>query len=152
MEHEPLTCVCPLLAAVLLFADASLNEHLLAHSLTRSWQRKEWRSVGRILLGWTLNVILFFGLVLTFSLYSCEIYSITSAADVTGRELVLSWAWSIFQRFLVNEPALILAAKGAPMLFTTAFCANVCGESIANVLALMVSGIVTCLKQIRSGG
>ena len=108
--------------------------------------------MARILFGWTANLLLFFGMCLVFALYACEIYLITSAADVTSRELILSWAFSIFQRFIVNEPALILAGKGLPMLFSSAFCANVCGESIANMLGLLVEGFVACLKEIRSGG
>ena len=105
------------------YSYASLNEHLLVQSLTRSWARKDWRAVGRILFGWTANVVLFGGMCLLFALYGCEIYLATSAAEVTGRELILSWVWSIFQRFIVNEPALILAGKGLPMLFSSAFCA-----------------------------
>ena len=134
------------------FSYASLNEHLLVQSLTKSWARKDWKAVARILFGWTTNLLLFFGMCLVFALYACEIYLITSAADVTSRELILSWAFSIFQRFIVNEPALILAGKGLPMLFSSAFCANVCGESIANMLGLLVEGFVACLKEIRSGG
>ena len=134
------------------YSYASLNDHLLAQSLTKSWARKDWKSVARILFGWTLNIAAFLGLCLCFSLYGCEIYANSNAAQVTGRELLLSWGWSIFQRFIVNEPALILAGKGLPILFSTAFCANVCGESIANMLGLAVSGVVTCLKQLRTGG
>ena len=134
------------------YSYASLNEHLLAQSLTRSWVRKDWPAVRRIVFGWSLNLVLFFGMCLLFALYGCEIYLVTSAADVTGRELILSWAWSIFQRFIVNEPALILAGKGLPMLFSSAFCANVCGESIANLLGLIVEGLTAFIKQIRTGG
>ena len=65
---------------------------------------------------------------------------------------MLSWLWSVFQRFIVNEPVLILAGKGVPMLFSTALCANVCGETIANTLGLMVEAVMTCVKQIRTGG
>ena len=134
------------------YSYASLNEHLIAQSLTRSWARKEWKAVARILFGWSLNITFFFGLCLCFSLYACQIYQQTSTADIAGHELILSWAFSIFQRFVVNEPALILAGKGLPMLFSTAFCANVCGESMANMLGLIVSGVVGCIKQIRTGG
>ena len=104
------------------------------------------------MFGWSLNITFFFGLCLCFSLYACQIYQQTSTADIAGHELILSWAFSIFQRFVVNEPALILAGKGLPMLFSTAFCANVCGESMANMLGLIVSGVVGCIKQIRTGG
>lgn len=134
------------------YSYASLNEHIFAQSLTKSWERNDRRAVARILFGWTLNILLFFAMVLLFILYGCEIYHLTTAATITGQELVLSWAWSVFQRFIVNEPILILVGKGAPMLFTTALCANVCGESIANLLSLIVAGIITCVKEIKSGG
>ena len=65
--------------------------------------------------------------------------------------MLFSWGISIFQRFVVNEPLLILLYKGLPMLFTTAFCANVCGESVVNILGLIVEGIITCIKQIKTG-
>ena len=65
---------------------------------------------------------------------------------------MLSWGFSLFQRFVVNEPILILVSKGVPMLFTTAFCANVCGETVVNLLTLAVSAIATCVRNIKSGG
>jgi len=36
-----------------------------------------------------------------------------------------------------------------PMLFTNAACANVCGESVANMIEVLVTGIAQCLKQLR---
>ena len=126
-----------------IYSYASLNEHFLSQSLTKSIQRKDWPAVRRILLGWGLNVFTFFAMILIFSLYACEIYHFTSNVDVTGQELLLSWAWSIMQRFVVNEPALILAGKGLPILFSSAFCANVCGETVANFLGLLVSALST---------
>lgn len=67
-------------------------------------------------------------------------------ANSTGTELLLSWAWSILQRFVVNEPLLILVGKLVPMLFSTALCANVCGESIANLAGYLVAGIISFVK------
>lgn len=130
------------------YSYASLNEHFLSLSLSKSIQRKDWPAVRRILLGWGLNLFTFFSMILLFSLYACEIYHFTSDADVTGQELLLSWAWSIMQRFIVNEPALILAGKGLPILFSSAFCANVCGETVANLLGLLVSALSTLLKNL----
>ena len=135
------------------FSHASLNEHLLSQSLTRSWARKDWRNVARILFGWSCNALCFFGLLFVFSLYGCELFSTEAVgANAHWEELILSWGFSLFQRFIVNEPILILVSKGVPMLFTTAFCANVCGETIVNLLSLAVGAIATCMRNIKSGG
>ena len=131
------------------FSYASLNEHLLNQSLTKSIQRKDWDAVRRIVIGWSLNLTAFFGMLLVFCLYACQIHVSTAGSDIATHELLLSWAWSIFQRFIVNEPALILAGKGLPILFSSAFCANVCGETVVNLLGLFMEGLTACLKQLR---
>ena len=52
----------------------------------------------------------------SFHRYGCQIYMLTAAVDLTGKELALSWAWSVMQRFVINEPILICAARYMPML------------------------------------
>ena len=135
------------------YSYASLNDHMLKQSLTRSWHKRDWPSVGRILFGWGCNLLAFFGLCLTYSLYACELFSSREGLSPGGSSeaMLFSWGISIFQRFVVNEPLLILLSKGLPMLFTTAFCANVCGESVVNIFGLIVEGIITCIKQIKTG-
>jgi hypothetical protein len=64
-------------------------------------------------------------------------------------EFLFAWILSAFQRFVLHEPTIILAAKGLPILFASTFCANVCGESIVNVLTVCFEGVVTCLAQIK---
>lgn len=59
---------------------------------------------------------------------------------------------SILQRFVINEPMLILLSKGVPMLFTTELCANICGETAVNLLDLAVQGVAACIKEIKTGG
>ena len=133
------------------YSHASLNEHMLSLSLTRSWKHRQWGAVGRILFGWTANLAAFFALLFTFALYACELFGSSSGSNSDWRALLFSWAFSIFQRFVVNEPMLILLSKGMPMLFTSELCANVCGETVVNVLDLMVQAIAACIKQIKAG-
>ena len=133
------------------YSHASLNEHMLTLSLTRSIKMRNWPAVARISFGWATNFMAFFGLLLAFTLYACELFGAAATSNADWRALLLSWAFSIFQRFIVNEPALILMSKGVPMLFTSELCANVCGETVVNLLDLMVQGIVACIKQIKTG-
>jgi hypothetical protein len=130
------------------FSYESLNEHLLQQSLSCSIERRDWRSVGRIVSGWTMSLIVFFGLLFTFSLYGCEIYA-DSVSPATGQELVFSWLITLFQRFIVNEPCLILLGKCIPVCFASETMENVCGESVANFLGLCVEAGLACLKRLR---
>ena len=129
----------------------SLNEHMLGQSLTRSIATRNWRAVARISLGWTLSFVGFFGMLFVFALYACELFSAESTSNADWRALLLSWAFSVCQRFIVNEPMLILVSKGVPMLFTSELCANVCGETVVNLLDLFVQAIATCIKRIKVG-
>lgn len=137
------------------YSHASLNEHMLTKSLTRSLEERNWRRVAFIAAGWALNLVCFLGLLLVFVLYGCELFStdpeVVSGEPADWRALVVSWGFSVFQRFVVNEPMMILVSKGMPILFTTEFCANVCGETIVNLLDVMVQAIVACIKEIKTG-
>ena len=44
---------------------------------------------------------------------------------------------------------MILASKGLPILFASAFCANCCGETVVALIELVVMGVVACIKEIR---
>jgi len=131
------------------YSYASLNEHMLAHSLRRSLKRKDWRNACNIFVGWMINWALLLGLMGVFSVYGCEFYSIYLEAT-NGEMLLFSWAFSVCMRFLINEPFLICASKGVPMLFASAFCANLCGETIATCLGLMVEGVVAFVRAFAS--
>jgi hypothetical protein len=135
--------------AARVFSYDSLNEHLLRQSLSQSLARKDWRSVGRIVFGWTMSLTVFFGLLFTFSLYGCEIYAYSEVSASTGQELALSWLITIFQRFIVNEPCLILLGKCIPMCFASETMENVCGESVANFLGLTVEAAIALLKRLK---
>ena len=114
---------------------ASLHEHMLRHSLRRTLRMRDYRAMGGILCGWACNWLAFCALLSLFVLYGCEFSSALSkaaapsvAAASVGEALMLSWAWSVAQRFLINEPILIGLAKGLPILFSSALCANCCTE------------------------
>ena len=51
----------------------SLDSVLLAASLTRSWSRRDWPAVRKIMFGWTTNILLFYGMLFGFLLYGCEL-------------------------------------------------------------------------------
>ena len=51
------------------YSHASLNEHMLTKSLTRSLEERNWRRVAFIAAGWALNLVCFLGLLLVFVLY-----------------------------------------------------------------------------------
>ena len=124
------------------FSYASLNEHMLRHSLRRTFKMRDGRAVARILFGWGGNWLIFFTLLAAFMLYACEF----GTFDSSGKVLLLSWAWSIGQRFIVNEPLLIGLAKGLPMLFSSSICSSLCSESCVNVLSIIGSVVMSICK------
>jgi len=136
------------------FAYTSLNEVLLKASLTHSWDRRDWPAVGKILFGWGGNLFAFYAMLLLFNLYGCELFEPREPADgkpPAGNtdELIIAWVLSAFQRFVLHEPTLILAGKALPILFTSSFCANCCGESIVNLLSVVFTGIMACIAEIK---
>lgn len=133
------------------FCYTSLDEHMLALSLRRSLEARDWPNACHIALGWALSWVLLLGLLFVFSVYGCEFYS-TFSEEANGDMLMLSWLWSVGQRFLINEPCLICFSKGLPMLFASEFCANVCGETCNTCLAVFVEAIVAFVRAVKSGG
>lgn len=136
------------------FSYESLNEVALKAFLTHAWRRKDWPAVRKILFGWVTNVTLYFLMILVFFLYGCQLFEADGRGEseaLAGRtdELIFAWALSAFQRFVLHEPTLILAEKGLPMLFASAFCANCCGETIVNLLSLCFTGLLNCLAEIK---
>lgn len=131
--HQALAMRLELLAR----SPSSLHTHALCLRLGTPWQtalRPSWQTRAACLLA-----------------HGYHRGSPPHAAVPRHRALLISWGFSVFQRFVVNEPMLILVSKGMPILFTTEFCANVCGETVVNLLDLMVQGIVTCIKEIKTG-
>ena len=64
--------------------------------------------------------------------------------------LIFAWLLSCFQRFVLFEPTLILANKGLPMLFASAYCATCCGEAIVESLSLLITILAEAIKSIKS--
>ena len=94
---------------------AGLNEYMLGNSLTRSVANKDWSAVMRILFGWAANILLFWSLLLLFTLYVCELLSAAAIAgnpDASWQTLLLSWIFSILLRLVVNEHGLLVLSKG----------------------------------------
>ena len=60
---------------------------MLKASLTRSWKRKDWPAVLKILFGWGCNHLLFFTMLFFFLFYGCEIFepNLESAVDTRRR-------------------------------------------------------------------
>ena len=136
------------------FSYASLDEYMARSSLRISLRRGEWRAALPLALGWTLNWLMMLGLMAVFSAYGCKFYaSLAGIGSSSTRDaLLLAWAWSVMQRFLINEPALILAQKGVPMIFASAMCEHLCSESCVAVLGLLVEGIATISRSLRTMG
>ena len=174
------------------FSYESLDSVLLAASLTRSWSRRDWHAVRKILFGWTTNIALFYGMLFGFLLYGCELFepreqSATTKLTAGGRrrpgasggsgrggssdfltdatvvnattttlevrggsttDFLYAWTFSALQRFVLHEPTLILAAKGLPILFASAFCTNCVGETIVNLLTLTFETLLTCITEL----
>ena len=122
------------------FSYASLDDWMLVQSLTRSVHLRHWADVRRILFGWVASLVVWFGLLITFIFYACELF----VGGGMWQQLIFAWIFCVFQRFVVNEPVLILAAKGLPILFASEFFANFCGETIVNLLDLSIQGITAC--------
>ena len=131
------------------YSYASLEEYMVHASLRRSLGRRHWSAVAPLAFGWLANWALMLALLAVVSAYGCEFYASLASGD--GSEtFLLSWGWSVAQRFLVNEPALILAQKGIPMLFASNFCEHFFSESFVSVLALVVEGVVSFMKTLRA--
>ena len=149
------------------FSYESLNDGLLKASLSNTWKNKDWPGVRHILLGWGLSIGMF-GLFLLMTLFfGCSLFEPQDPAKnpylppleegevsthVPGDtvELIRAWLFSCGLRFFLNEPMIILASKGLPMLFASAFCANLCGEVIVESLNLLVTIMIEVIKSIKS--
>ena len=89
-----------------------------------------------------------------FVVYGCvfdELYEAQkiNATATTDELLMYSWGWSLMQRFVVNEPVIILIGVLLPMLFATECCANMCTESCNNALGVGVATCITFLRRMR---
>jgi Ca2+-binding EF-hand superfamily protein len=149
------------------FSYESLNDGLLKASLSNTWKNKDWPGVRHILLGWGLSIVMFGIFLLMTLFFGCSLFEPQDPAKnpylppleegevsthVPGDtvELIRAWLFSCGLRFFLNEPMIILASKGLPMLFASAFCANLCGEAIVESLNLLVTIMIEVIKSIKS--
>jgi hypothetical protein len=149
------------------FSYESLNDGLLKASLSYTWKNKDWPGVRHILLGWGLSIGMFGIFMLMTLFFGCSLFEPQDPAKnpylppleegevsthVPGDtvELIRTWLFSCGLRFFLNEPMIILASKGLPMLFASAFCANLCGEVIVESLNLLVTIMIEVIKSIKS--
>jgi len=149
------------------FSYESLNDGLLKASLSYTWKNKDWPGVRHILLGWGLSIGMFGIFLLMALFFGCSLFEPQDPAKnpylppleegevsthVPGDtvELIRAWLFSCGLRFFLNEPMIILASKGLPMLFASAFCANLCGEVIVESLNLLVTIMIEVIKSIKS--
>ena len=130
-----------------IFRYDSLNEHLVALSLSRAIAQKEWQHAQWLMLGWLANHVVFTAMLLVFLVYGC-VFEELSERD-NSQLLMYSWGWSLMQRFVVNEPVIILIGVLLPMLFATECCANMCTESCNNALGVGVATCITFLRRMR---
>lgn len=130
---------------------ASLDEHLLRLSLRHALRRRDYHCAASIVGTWTLSWAVYFGLLLTFSLHGCEFY-LQHRSTVNQQELLLSWGWSFGQRFLVNEPAVILVAKGLPVVLSSQLCQALtpcCTDSLGELFAMVVDVVVSLWRSLK---
>ncbi|KOO28442.1 calmodulin-like protein 5 [Chrysochromulina tobinii] len=149
------------------FSYESLNDGLLKASLSYTLKNKDWPGMRHILLGWGLSIGMFGIFLLMTLLFGCSLFEPQDPAKnpylppleegevsthVPGDtvELIRTWLFSCGLRFFLNEPMIILASKGMPMLFASAFCANLCGEVIVESLNLLVTIMIEVIKSIKS--
>jgi len=130
---------------------ASLDEHLLRLSLRHALRRRDYRCAASIAGTWALSWTMFFGLMLTFSLYGCE-FHLQHQAAANQKELLLSWGWSIGQRFLINEPFLIMFSSALPMMLSSQLCqtfAPCCTEALGEFFAMVIDVVVSIWRSLK---
>ena len=142
-----------------------------------SWRRQDWSALRLILFGWGSNLLALIAMSFTFAAYGCELFepanfasvdtegmswsegateyallsNITLAEQLARGDFGIAWALSAFQRFVLHEPTLILAFKGLPVLFASAFCMNCCGETIVNLLTVGFSVCMAFCAELTRG-
>lgn len=61
-----------------------------------------------------------------------------------------TWLWSLVQRFLINEPLLILLSKGFPMLIHSTYCNNVYMESCVHFWDPIIEALANMLRALTA--
>ena len=108
------------------------------NAVARIWARL------RLPFGWFLNWCTLCGLLVLFLAYLCE-FSAQPDPLFIQRELLWTWGFSICQRFLINEPFIIIASKLAPKMLRSrlwyACFSERCIESTSALVFAMVNAL-----------
>lgn len=59
-----------------------------------------------------------------------------------------TWTWSVVQRFVINEPLLIIGRVGFPMLLHSAYCAGVYTEACIHCMDPWVEMFMNVIKAL----
>jgi len=90
--------------------DGNSDQMLREQNIARAIWRRDFGATCRIALGWVLNWAMLVGLIYTVIARSCTLSAWQSAGPQLETELVVTWVYSTFQRFLFVEPAIIVCA------------------------------------------
>ena len=101
----------------------------------------------RILIGWVFNYLGFAVLLTVYVVYGCTFESLSS--EDSSEAFMISWLWSVVQRFLAMEPIIILVGALLPMLFASQFCANMCTESFNSALGVAFAVCIQFTKRLK---
>lgn len=132
------------------FSYASLNEYLLRRSVAQSWKLGDRKRAVELVFAWTLQLLLFVSLLVVFNTYGCVFASMASSE--VDKAIFLSWGFSIFQRFVINEPGMIFVTRAMPTLLASDACSNVCNESLANTVGMVFDMVVKVLRVLSPRG
>ena len=142
------------------FCYDSLNTYLLKRSLRRCLRTYR-EAVGKpakdearrnllwVANGWFFNWLFFGGMLIVFVMYGCHIKTLSPGDPKADEAIMLAWLWSVGQRFLINEPVIILIGVAMPALFASKVCASVCTESCENGMEVCVETTVQFVKALR---
>ena len=106
--------------------------------LPRAVERRQWRHGARSSGGWAINLSACTFMLLVYISYAC----VFGALAQDGHSFLMSWLFSLIQRFIAMEPLIILIGVLLPLLFATEFCANACTESCNNVLGVGLAVVI----------
>ena len=142
------------------FCYDSLNTYLLKRSLRRCLRTYR-EAVGKpakdearrnllwVANGWFFNWLFFGGMLIVFVMYGCHIKTLSPGDPKADEAIMLAWLWSVGQRFLINEPVIILVGVAMPALFASKVCGTVCTESCENGMEVCVETTVQFVKALR---
>ena len=103
----------------------------------------------RLPLGWLLNWILLFALLFLFVTYLCE-FSVQPNPLLIQRELLWTWGFSITQRFLINEPLIIIASKLGPKILRSKIWYACFSERCVEGSSAFVFSVINAFRMIAA--